>query len=80
MNEQLPSDASDFCSPIAYADRVRSVLEKLQHLYAPAEAVLWLLTPQSVLWNDRPAMLLTTPGGTVKVVETIQRILDGAYV
>lgn len=74
------SDTSDFCSPVAYADRVRSVLEKLQQLYAPSEAVLWLLSPQPVVWNDRPAMLLTTPGGTVKVHETIQRILDGAYV
>jgi len=75
--EQLPSD---FLSPIAYAERVRGVLEKLQQLYAPAEAVLWLLSPQPLVWNDRPAMLLTTPGGTVKVTETIQRILDGAHV
>lgn len=77
--DSVSSDLN-FCRPSEYAERVRDVLERLELLYEPYEAVMWLTSPQSLMRGQRPSELLATPGGTVMVAEHIERLRDGAYI
>lgn len=62
-----------------YSERVYRTLVALEPLYESFDAITWLNSRQAHLGNERPAALLQTHSGTIRVQETIARILDGAY-
>lgn len=60
--------------------RVAIVKGKLQELYEPGEAAMWLLTPQARLNYRPPVEFLWHEGGYRQVSAIIQQVLDGAFI
>lgn len=57
----------------------KHVLEALDELYEPADAKLWLRSPQKLLAGEIPAALIERGEGA-KVLVPLYQLLDGAYV
>lgn len=62
-----------------YAERVYRTLVALEPLYDSFDAISWLNHTQTALGNEKPASLLQTHSGTIRVEEAIACVLDGAF-
>ncbi|MDZ7753249.1 MAG: MbcA/ParS/Xre antitoxin family protein [Gammaproteobacteria bacterium] len=54
------------------------IVDELSDFYEPADARLWLYSPQKLLGGARPADLIQA-GDTQQVIETIDQLRDGVY-
>ncbi len=54
------------------------IVDELSDFYEPADARLWLYSPQKLLSGARPADLIQA-GDTQRVIEIIEQLRDGVY-
>ncbi len=54
------------------------IVDELSDFYEPADARLWLYSPQKLLDGARPADLIQA-GDTQRVIEIIDQLRDGVY-
>ena len=54
------------------------IMQRLQELYSPEEARLWIFSRHKALHNEQPAKLILE-GRTDDVVRAIDQLADGVY-
>jgi len=52
---------------------------QLLQFFEPADALLWLVTPQSALGGGIPCEIVGTPGGVERIHSALKALEDGAF-